>query len=261
MGCLGADTARRRRLPPVATAPPTPTPVPPATATPVAQLSFWADRTNINQGECVTLNWSVENVQAVWVYPRGENFERFPRTGQGSEQVCPRGTTTYEMRVLQRDGSTVFREVTINVAGPTPTNTPAATATPVPPTATPAPPAATNPLAGTRWEVVQYNNGRGAVTSLIADTRISMDFSADGQLTGSASCNNYFTSYQVNDNAITIGPAGSASAACAEPEGIMQQETDFLAILPASATFRIDGNTLEIRTGSDEIGVIAQRAP
>ena len=54
-----------------------------------AQINFWADRTQINQGECATLNWDVHNVQAVWVYPQGSDFNAFPRTGQGNERVCP----------------------------------------------------------------------------------------------------------------------------------------------------------------------------
>ena len=72
-------------------------------------------QTTINQGQCATLQWSVENVQAVWVYPQGQPYQQYPRTGQGSEQVCPPTTTTYEMRVLLRDGSITTQRVTVNV--------------------------------------------------------------------------------------------------------------------------------------------------
>ncbi|MCB0070221.1 MAG: META domain-containing protein [Caldilineaceae bacterium] len=248
--------------PPILVTPPaTPTPVPPATptVTPTPQLSLWADRTNINSGECTRINWSVDNVQAVWVYPRGESFDRFPRAGQGSQEVCPTTTTTYEMRVLLRDGSTVFREVTINVTGPTPTPVPP-TATPVPPT--PVPPTATpagDPLAGTRWEVVQFNNGSG-ITTLLAETRITVEFSADGQVTGNAGCNNYFGPYQASGTNITIQPPAATSQACAEPEGVMEQEAQFLSALPTAATFRLDGDSLELRTAGDQIAVMLTRA-
>jgi heat shock protein HslJ len=224
----------------------TPTPPPPPTATPVAQISFWADRTNIEQGQCTTLRWSVENVQGVWVYPRGERYYRFPRTGQGSEQVCLVRTTTYEMRVLLRDGATTFREVTINVAGP-------------PPTAAPSP--EPDPLAGTRWEVVNYNNGRGALTTLLDGSRIALEFSTDGQVSGNAGCNSYFTSYRVSRNNITIGRPAATSLYCAEPEGVMGQEAEFLAILEQAATFRIDGDRLEMRTAGDAIAIVATRVP
>ncbi|MCL4857844.1 MAG: META domain-containing protein [Caldilineaceae bacterium] len=271
-------------VPPVVTPPNTPTPVPPPTATPQAQINFWADRTNINLGECATLNWSVENVQAVWVYPRGENHQRFPRTGQGSERVCPPETTTYEMRVLQRDGATVFREVTINVAGqaptatatpvpptatpvPPPTDTPAATpvpptATPVPPpTETPAPPPAPDMLTGTRWGVTQYNNFAGGIVTLIPDTNISIDFGPDGQLNGNSGCNTFLGSYQVDGNNVIISAPGASSLLCPEPEGAMEQETAFLNALQSSATYRITGDTLELVTAAGQIAVLATRIP
>ena len=92
----------------------------------------------------------------MWVYPRGERYYRFPRVGQGSETVCPGTTTTYEMRILMRDGTTTFREVTVNVAGPVPTAMPTL---------------APDPLAGTRWEVVNYNNGQGALVTLLDGSR------------------------------------------------------------------------------------------
>jgi heat shock protein HslJ len=211
-------------------------------------------------------------VQAVWVYPRGENHQRFPRTGQGSERVCPRETTTYEMRVLLRDGSTVFREVTINVAGQAPT----ATATPVPPTATsvpptatpvppptdtPAPPAAPDLLTGTRWGVIQYNNFVGGIVTLLADTNITIDFGTGGQLSGNGGCNTFFGSFQVDGNNVTIIAPAAASALCVEPEGIMEQETAFLNALQASATYRITGDTLELITAGGQIAVVATRIP
>jgi heat shock protein HslJ len=252
-------------VPPVVTPPATPTPVPPPTATPEAQLSLWADRTTIDQGQCTTLNWAVENVQAVWVYPRGADFTRFPRTGVGSEPVCPTETTTYEMRVLQRDGSTVFREVTINVVGQAPT----ATATPVPPTATPvppptdtpAPPAAPDLLTGTRWGVTQYNNFAGGIVTLIPDTNISIDFGPGGQLNGNSGCNTFLGSYQVDGNNVTISAPGASSLLCTEPEGTMEQETAFLNALQSSATYRITGDTLELVTAGGQIAVLATRIP
>lgn len=223
----------------VPTSAPTPTPPPPPTPTPIPEISFGADRTNINQGECTTLRWSVQNIQAVWVYPLGEQFERFPRTGQGSEQVCPTITTTYEMRVLQRDGTVFFRQVTINVSG-----------------------AAPDPLAGTRWEVVNFNNGRGGLVTPLLNTLLTMEFGTNGSLGGSSGCNTYTTSYQINGNNISIALPAGTQLLCSEPEGIMEQESDFLnSALPSAFTFRINGNTLEIRMADNQIAVVANRIP
>ncbi len=172
------------------------------TATAEPQISFWADRTTVNQGDCTRLHWDVQNVQGVWVYPQGERYDRFPRVGQDSERVCPSNTTTYEMRVLQRDGSTVFRTVTINVnAAPTPT--------PVP--------APANPLAGTRWEAVNINDGSG-LSTLISDTAATVEFGGNGQANGNAGCNTFNAPYSVNGSSINIGVPSSGMAFCAEPE-------------------------------------------
>lgn len=242
--------------PPAPTATPVPPPAPTATpapaqptATPSADISFWADRTTINQGECATLSWSVQNVQAVWVYPLGANYAAFPQTGQGSQQVCPTTTTTYEMRVRLRDGSTQFRQVTITV------NVPAPTATPVPPP----PPPVTDPLSGTRWDVVNYNDG-SAIVTLLPGTAATMDFNA-GRLTGSSGCNTYQTGYTVNGNAISIDAPAATGIFCAEPAGVMDQEARFLAALQSATAFRITGNQLELTTAGGQIALVATRAP
>lgn len=225
---------------------PTATPVPAQpTPTPSAEISFTADRTTIMQGECATLSWSVENVQAVWIYPLGAQYNAFPRAGQGTEVVCPATTTTYEMRVRLRDGSTQFRQVTINV------NAPAPTATPLPPA---------NPLANTRWNVVNYNDGAGIVT-LLTGTSITLDFGANGQVTGNSGCNSFSAGYSVNGNGLTITQPSGTQQFCAEPEGVMDQEARFLASLPTAASFRINGNQLEVQNSAGQIIIVASQAP
>lgn len=103
-------------------------------------------------------------------------------------------------------------------------------------------------LAGTGWTVIGYNNGRGGVVSTIIGTELTADFGADGMLTGSAGCNNYSAGYELGGSNITIGPAAATRMACAEPEGIMQQEQEYLAALQTAATYQISGDRLEIRT-------------
>jgi heat shock protein HslJ len=237
------------RVPPPTAVPPTrvpppPTPLPPAQA----QINFWADRTQINQGECATLNWDVRNVQAVWVYPAGANFTAFPRTGQGSERVCPAATTTYEMRVLLADGSTQFRHVTINVVQPI--------APPQPP-----PVVVVDPLAGTRWNVTNFNNGAGAVAGVIPGTQLTLAFENGGRASGTAGCNTFSASYQANGDRLSVSMPASGMAHCESPEGAMQQEQQYLAALHSSATFRITGDRLEIRSNADQMAVVATRAP
>jgi heat shock protein HslJ len=215
---------------------PTPTPLPAPTATPTAQISFTADSTNITQGQCTAIRWSVENVQAVWVYPQGQPFQQFPRTGQGSEEVCPPVTTTFEMRVQLRDGSVQFRQVTINV--------------------TPAAPQ--NPLNGTAWEATGFNNGRDAVVSPLVGTTLTARFSGD-QITGSSGCNDFTGSYWVSGTNISISALGGGMRACSEPAGVMEQEAQFQAALQSAVTFQFDGNRLTLRRGDGSTAAVFTR--
>ncbi len=116
-------------------------------------------------------------------------------------------------------------------------------------------------LTGTTWTATGYNNGKQAVVSLLADTTITATFAEDGKLNGSAGCNNFMTTYTVDGANITIQPAASTRKLC-PGEGIMEQETQFLTALTTAATWRIDGETLELRTADGALvaGFVAQPA-
>ena len=90
-----------------------PTPAP--TQTPAPNIMFNVSSTNINQGECVTFTWNVQNIQAVWFYPNGADFSRYPTTGEGSSVECPTQTTTYNLRVEHTDGTVEVRQITVFV--------------------------------------------------------------------------------------------------------------------------------------------------
>jgi uncharacterized lipoprotein YbaY len=115
-------------------------------------------------------------------------------------------------------------------------------------------------LAGTSWQVIAYNNGKEAVVSVILDTEITADFGADGQVTGNASCNNYFGAYETDGNNISIGPIGVSAMACSDPEGIMEQESQYLAALESADTYKIEGINMEMRTAEGALAVTFRRA-
>ncbi len=79
---------------------------------PNATINFWADAYTVTPGQCTTLRWDVQNVQAVFLNEQGV-------AGQGAQQVCPSQTTTWTLRVVLNDGSQQTRQVTINVTGNT----------------------------------------------------------------------------------------------------------------------------------------------
>lgn len=103
-------------------------------------------------------------------------------------------------------------------------------------------------LADTSWIVTGYNNGQGAVVSVIAGSQLTADFGADGTLSGSAGCNNYTATYEISGTNLKIGPTASTRMACADPAGVMEQEVQYLQALATAATYAREGNRLELRT-------------
>jgi heat shock protein HslJ len=110
-------------------------------------------------------------------------------------------------------------------------------------------------LAGTSWTVTGYNNGKQAVTSVLAGTTITADFGKDGVLSGNSGCNDYNGPYKVNGNQIKIGPLASTKKACSDPAGVMDQESQYLAALETAATYQLEGNVLELRTKDGALAV------
>jgi heat shock protein HslJ len=110
------------------------------------------------------------------------------------------------------------------------------------------------------WEVIAYNNGKQGVVSLLAGTRVNARFGDDGQVTGTAGCNQYSATYQLDGEAMSIGMAAATRMFCNEPEGLMQQEALYLAALKSTATFRLDGDKLELRAADGALAVTLNRS-
>ena len=115
--------------------------------------------------------------------------------------------------------------------------------------------AQSNELAGTSWQVMNYNNGKQAVVSLINGTEITASFGEDGRVTGSAGCNNYFAAYGTQEGNISISGAGATRMFCAEPQGIMEQESAYLTALQSVATYQIEADRMEMRTTEDALAI------
>ena len=100
-----------------------PTVVPAPTQTPSPTISFTVNQANITAGQCVTFNWSVQNVKAVYFYPQGADMTKYGVAGQGSSVQCPTQTTTYNLTVIYNNGASETRSITIYVT-PAPVGAP-----------------------------------------------------------------------------------------------------------------------------------------
>lgn len=80
---------------------------------PPPSINLWVDNATINAGQCTTVRWDVQNVREVYFNEQGV-------AGQGAQQVCPAGTTTYTLRVVRQDGGQETRQVTVTVVNQQP---------------------------------------------------------------------------------------------------------------------------------------------
>jgi heat shock protein HslJ len=108
--------------------------------------------------------------------------------------------------------------------------------------------------------VTGYNDGNQAVVSVIIDTELTADFGMDGNLSGSSGCNSYTATYKTSGESIEIGPAASTRKMCSEPAGVMDQEAQYLKSLETGASYRLDGDKLELRTTDGALAVSFVRA-
>jgi heat shock protein HslJ len=95
------------------------------------------------------------------------------------------------------------------------------------------------------WEVTGLLRGDASVSPL-AGTELTARFAEDGSLSGSSGCNRYTTAFTTDKGSITIDPPAGTKKACAEPEGVTEQEAAYLAALPTAVSYRLAGSVLEL---------------
>jgi heat shock protein HslJ len=84
-----------------------------------------------------------------------------------------------------------------------------------------------------------------SMNNTLPNTTITAKFE-DGNVTGSSGCNRYFGSYQLNKTQIKIGPIGSTLMFCADPDGVMTQETSYHLLLLNVTSYAISNNELTL---------------
>jgi heat shock protein HslJ len=95
-------------------------------------------------------------------------------------------------------------------------------------------------LDGTAWTLIRLHG-----EDLIPETQATLEFEGD-QIAGTASCNRYFGSVTIEDEAFTVGTVGSTEMWCAEPQGVMEQEQAYLQALTAVARYSVEQDELTL---------------
>ena len=113
-------------------------------------------------------------------------------------------------------------------------------------------PGSGDPLEGTSWRL---NTLGGA--SLLPGTEITLTFE-EGQVRGSSGCNTYGGSYRVDDDKISMTDLYNTEMACMDPQGVMDQETEYLELLRDAQAFEVGDGGLVIEAASDEVLAFAR---
>ena len=96
------------------------------------------------------------------------------------------------------------------------------------------------------WVLESYGEP-GNMQPVIEGTEITANFdSAKHEVRGSASCNSYFGDYQVNNNQLSIPALAYTEMACLEPEGVMDQEQQYLQLLRLADSYEMEDNGFHI---------------
>jgi len=120
----------------------------------------------------------------------------------------------------------------------------------------PAKPAA--PLENTSWKLVAVGNMPAIALSAPREASFTLH-TDDHRLSGSGGCNRLLGKYELAADALKIAPAGTTMMAC--PEDLMHQESDFVSALKMTTTYKVSGDSLELRNGDRVLARFLAQSP
>jgi len=116
-------------------------------------------------------------------------------------------------------------------------------------------------LAGTAWVVMGFHNGKSAMVSVLGNSRPTVQFSADGRVSGLATCNRFDGRFsEPTVGAVEIGALAGTRRAC-ESEEMTAQETLFLRALESARSVRREASRLELRRADGALAATLLLAP
>jgi len=111
-------------------------------------------------------------------------------------------------------------------------------------------PAAGSGLEDTTWVLESYGD-KGNLKTVLEGTEITAIFDeSEGRVHGSSGCNSYGGEYRVDRNNLAIPGVSFTEMACLAPEGIMEQEEQYLRVLPVVETYESKNGKLQITAGN-----------
>lgn len=85
----------------------------------------------------------------------------------------------------------------------------------------------------------------GEAIPVVAGTTVKLKFTVDGKVSGTA-CNSFGGNFAEVDDVLVIRDLVQTEMACTTPEGVMEQESDFLSDLSEVSSYEITDGTLKL---------------
>ena len=101
-------------------------------------------------------------------------------------------------------------------------------------------------LTNGRWKLQSYSAPGIGSKQPLPGTEITARFGTDGSLSGSGGCHNYSGGFMAFDQTLRISNLTSSRQLCTDPDGIMDQEGDFLSLMRQASKMAISAGQLEV---------------
>ena len=107
-----------------------------------------------------------------------------------------------------------------------------------------------DPLGHKTWILQSYGE-QNNLNAVLEGTEITVFFDDHfNQVMGEAGCNSYMGVYESDNSELTITSLANTEKACLDPEGVMDQEQQYLKLLRAAESYSIEGEELQINCGN-----------
>jgi heat shock protein HslJ len=103
-----------------------------------------------------------------------------------------------------------------------------------------------NTLDGTNWQMTSYQDANGNMVNILPGTVVTAQFQSTN-VSGIAGCNNFNGTYELDGNNLTFGPLATTRKLCADPLGVMDQESAYLADLSQVQSYKKSNTKLEMQ--------------
>ncbi len=101
------------------------------------------------------------------------------------------------------------------------------------------------PFEGTIWQFEFLNTGKGAWIPILPGTSVTAVFDGD-TISGSSGCNEYTGTVTRDGQSASIGGIAVTNRMCTEPEGVMEQEANYLEQLETTGNILVYTRSFEL---------------